>query len=180
MRAIFTNRVFIIFLGFLVSSSPVIAANYYVENGTIYRDGQQIHLYGVTWFGFELKDHIVYGLDQRNWKEIIDDIKKLGFNAIRLPFCSESIKPQTIPNPDKIDYKLNPDLKNLTSIEVMEKIISYSNKLGIYILLDYHRIGCTEIEPLWYTSNYSEEQYIEDWILLAEKFANIPMLLEQI
>ena len=148
---------------------------YISENGVIYKVNQTsgektpVHLYGINWFGFETPDHIVYGLDHRNWREILLDVKKLGFNAIRLPFCSETIH-GIRPNPYKIDYNLNPDLKNLTSLEIMERIIAEAEKLGLYILLDYHRIGCREIEPLWYTTDYSEEKYITDWIFLAKKF----------
>lgn len=150
---------------------------YHVVNGSIYRGDQQIHIFGVSWFGFELPEHVVYGLKYRNWKNILKDVKRLGFNAIRLPFCHESITPGTMPKPGMINYYLNPDLKNLTSLEIMEKIISYANELGLYILLDYHRIGCKRIEPLWYTDNFTEEQYIADWVFLAEKFGKYPNVI---
>lgn len=140
-------------------------------------DDKLIHLFGVSWFGFELPDHIVYGLWARNWKDILKDIKEMGFNAIRLPFCHESITPGTKPVPGRISYSLNPDLRNLTSLEIMEKIISYANELNIFVLLDYHRIGCRYIEPLWYTDNFSEEQYIKDWVFLAQKFGKYPNVI---
>jgi endoglucanase len=171
------QHILFIFIISILLLPPVHATDYRVKSGKIYADGNEIHLYGVSWFGFELKDHVVFGLDRRNWKSILQDVRKLGFNAIRLPFCSESIREGTKPNPNKIDYELNPDLKNLTSLEIMEKIISYANELGIYVLLDYHRISCNYIEPLWYTENYSEEQYIEDWVSLAERFGRYPNVI---
>jgi len=156
---------------------------YYVtENGIIYQINQTtgekkpLHIYGINWFGFETPDHVVYGLDYRNWREILLEVKKLGFNAIRLPFCSETIHGAK-PNPQKINYALNPDLENLTSLEIMEKIIAEAEKLHIYILLDYHRIGCTEIEPLWHTKEYPEEKYISDWLFLAKKFGRYPNII---
>ncbi len=166
-----------------VGASNYAGVNYTAEDGRILvhnittNESKPIYLYGISWFGFELKDHVVYGLNRRNWREILNDVKGLGFNAIRLPFCSESIKPGTMPNPGRINYSLNPDLKNLTALEIMEKIISYSNKIDLYVLLDYHRIGCTEIEPLWYTENYTEEQYIQDWLFLARKFGRYPNVI---
>ncbi|MFA4702233.1 glycoside hydrolase family 5 protein [Pyrococcus kukulkanii] len=169
---------------FLALLSPVLASSVYYEaiDGNIYKvnmttgERERIYLFGVSWFGFELKDHIVYGLNVRNWKDILKDVKRLGFNAIRLPFCSETIH-GAMPNPNMINYDLNPDLRNLTGLEIMEKIIQEANRLGIYVLLDYHRIGCTEIEPLWYTDNYSEEQYIQDWVFLAKKFGRYPNVI---
>jgi len=149
--------------------------SYFSENGVIYQvnktNGEKIPIYihGVNWFGFETSDHIVYGLDYRNWREILLDVKKLGFNAIRLPFCSETIHGAR-PNSYRINYDINPDLKNLTSLEVMEKIIVEAEKLDLYVLLDYHSIGCKEIEPLWHTKSYPEEKYISDWVFLAKKF----------
>ncbi len=157
--------------------------SYTAENGLIFTQNlttgkkRAIYLNGVNWFGFELEDHVVYGLDKRNWKEILNDIKRLGFNAIRLPFCSESILPNTKPRAGRINYSLNPDLKNLTSLEIMEKIIAYSNEIGLYVLLDYHRIGCEEIEPLWYTKNYTEDQYIRDWVFMAKTFGRYPNVI---
>ncbi|WP_297487630.1 glycoside hydrolase family 5 protein [Thermococcus sp.] len=157
--------------------------NYTAENGTIFVQNlttgevRPLYLHGVSWFGFELKDHVVYGLNERNWKGILDDVKRLGFNAIRLPFCSESIRPGTKPTPGRINYALNPDLRNLTSLKIMEKIVSYANTIGLYVLLDYHRIGCTEIEPLWYTENYTEDQYIKDWLFLARTFGKYPNVI---
>ncbi|WP_297507548.1 glycoside hydrolase family 5 protein [Thermococcus sp.] len=166
-----------------VSASSYTAVNYTARNGLIFAQNttsgteKVLYLYGVNWFGFELKDHVVYGLDKRNWKEILNDIKRLGFNALRLPFCSESIRPGTKPAPGMINYTLNPDLRNLTSLEIMERIVEYSNRIGLYVLLDYHRIGCKEIEPLWYTKNYTEEMYIQDWLFLARKFGKYPNVI---
>jgi len=136
----------------------------------------KVYLFGINWFGFETEAHVVYGLQYRNWKSVLRDIKKLGFNAIRLPFCS-AILHGAKPSSGMINYRLNPDLKNLTSLQIMEKIVEEANKLGIYVLLDYHRIQCHVIEPLWYTKNYSEKDYISDWIKLAKIFKNYPNVI---
>lgn len=129
---------------------------------------RQIHLFGVNWFGFETPDHVVHGLWARNWEDMLLQIKSLGFNAIRLPFCTESVQPGTMPT--SIDYYKNPDLQGLTSLEIMEKIIQRAGELGIFILLDYHRIGCQYIEPLWYTDTFTEQDFINTWISVAQRF----------
>ncbi|MCE4599732.1 MAG: cellulase family glycosylhydrolase [Desulfurococcales archaeon] len=147
---------------------------YEVRGDTIYMintssgEEKPIHLYGVNWFGFETPDHVVHGLWARNWEDMLVQIKELGFNAIRLPFCTDSVQPGTMPS--TIDYSKNPDLQGLTSLEIMEKIINKSAELGIFILLDYHRIGCNYIEPLWYTDSFTEQDYINTWISVAERF----------
>jgi endoglucanase len=140
-------------------------------NGTI----RQIHLYGVNWFGFETQNHVVHGLWSRNYKEMLKQIKELGFNAIRLPFCTYSIIGNTTPT--GIDYYKNPDLRGLNSLQVMKKIVEEANKQGIYVLLDYHTIGCNYIEPLWYTKDFSEEDFINVWKKVAEEFRNYPNVI---
>ena len=130
---------------------------------------KRINLFGVNWFGFETPDHVVHGLWARNWEDMLLQIKSLGFNAIRLPFCTESVQPGTVPT--SIDYNKNPDLQGLTSLEIMEKIVQRAGELGIFILLDYHRIGCQYIEPLWYTDTFTEQDYINTWVSVAQRFS---------
>ncbi len=147
---------------------------YEVRGDTIYMinlttgEEKPINLFGVNWFGFETPDHVVHGLWARNWEDMLLQIKELGFNAIRLPFCTESVQPGTMPS--TIDYYKNPDLQGLTSLEIMEKIVEKAGELGIFILLDYHRIGCQYIEPLWYTDSFTEQDYIDTWVSVAQIF----------
>lgn len=147
---------------------------YEVRGDTIYMinvaTGEEtpIHLFGVNWFGFETPNYVVHGLWSRNWEDMLLQIKSLGFNAIRLPFCTQSVKPGTMPT--GIDYAKNPDLQGLDSVQIMEKIIKKAGDLGIFVLLDYHRIGCNFIEPLWYTDSFSEQDYINTWVEVAQRF----------
>src|SRR2546428_12682616 len=71
--------------------------------------GCQVHLTGVNWFGFETSAFAPHGLAVRNWKEMLDQIKGLGFNTIRLPFTNQLFDPSS--QPQEINYKLNPDLR---------------------------------------------------------------------
>jgi len=83
------NFLLIFSICFLLSAP---AWSYYVEDGRVHDDsGQEINLYGVSWFGFETNDHVVHGLWARNWQDMIVQIKGLGFTAIRLPFCPATL-----------------------------------------------------------------------------------------
>lgn len=127
-------------------------------------------LFGLTWTGFEWRGHVVGGLNIRNWIDVLETIKNLGFNAIRLPFCVESVRPRVSPAPRTINYALNPDLVGLDSISIMEKIIAKAAELNLYILLCFHNISCLVMENLWYTPIFSEEKFIEVWISMAKRF----------
>ena len=92
------RKFLILFSICIVMSAP--AWSYYVEDGKVYDDsGQRINLYGVSWFGFETNNHVVHGLWARNWKDMVTQIKNLGFTAIRLPFC-----PDTLNNTESYQY----------------------------------------------------------------------------
>ncbi|WP_155392978.1 cellulase family glycosylhydrolase, partial [Xanthomonas albilineans] len=86
----------------LASSS---AWSYAVKSGQVVDDsGNAVQLRGVNWFGFETPEHIAHGLWTRNWKDMITQMQSLGFNAVRVPFC-----PQTLhgASPGSIDYSQN-------------------------------------------------------------------------
>ncbi len=153
---------------FLIS---VPAWSYYVEDGRVHDgSGQEINLYGVSWFGFETNNHVVHGLWARNWKDMIEQIKGLGFTAIRLPFCPATLNNTGVTS---INYSLNPDLQGLNSLEIMDKVIDELDRQGFYILLDHHTSDCQTIEELWYTSNYSEQDWVSDLVFVADRYQSV-------
>jgi len=153
---------------FLIS---VPAWSYYVEGGRVHDgSGQEINLYGVSWFGFETNNHVVHGLWARNWKDMIEQIKGLGFTAIRLPLCPATLNNTGVTS---INYSLNPDLQGLNSLEIMDKVIDELDRQGFYILLDHHTSDCQTIEELWYTSNYSEQDWVSDLVFVADRYRSV-------
>ncbi len=158
------------------TSSPIIPSGdgYTVSQGEIYHNGSSIKLKGLSWFGMETGTHVVHGLWVRNWKDMINQMKGLGFNAVRLPFCPATLNGVT---PSSIDYSKNSDLQGLDSLQIMDKIVNELNSQGMYILLDHHTPDCNAISQLWYTSNYSESQWISDLTTITERYASLPYFL---
>ncbi|PLJ77027.1 glycoside hydrolase family 5 protein [Infirmifilum sp. SLHALR2] len=165
----------------VTTSAASVSVNYVVRDGEIYEVNvttgvaRRLRLFGVNWFGFETRSYVVHGLWARNWEDMLRQIKSLGFNAVRLPFCTYAVENRTFPT--GINYNLNPDLRGLTSVEIMEKIVAKANELGIYVLLDYHRLGCDNIEPLWYSDQVTEEKFIETWLSVARRFSKYPNVI---
>src|SRR5437588_11755458 len=83
--------------------------------------GCVVHLTGVNWFGFETSTFAPHGLGVRNWKDMLNQIARTGFNCIRLPFTNQLFDPTS--NPQGINYRLNPDLKGLSGLALMDRII---------------------------------------------------------
>jgi aryl-phospho-beta-D-glucosidase BglC (GH1 family) len=140
---------------------------------------------GVNWFGFETGNMVPHGLWARDYKSILKQIRDLGFNSFRLPWSNaifEDKKPQSIQvNAWGIDpytqiRGMNLELKDLTSLEIMDKIIEEALRLGLVIILDNHSREPDGYmnETLWYTAKVSEEKWIDDWKNIAKRYRNYP------
>ncbi len=151
------------------------AAGFTVDgNDIVDGTGQRIQLRGVNWFGFETQNYVVHGLWTRNWQEMIAQMKTLGFNAVRLPFCPDTLHGMT---PNSIDYNRNGDLAGLDSLQVMDEVIAEFDRQGIYVLLDHHRPDCAAISELWYTADYAEADWIDDLVFAAQRYRHHSYLL---
>lgn len=155
----------------LIALLPGVSMAYSVSDGAILDEsGQTVQLRGVNWFGFETDTHSPHGLWARNWRDMIVQMKGLGFNAVRLPLCPATLHAST---PGAIDYSLNPDLQGLDSLQLLDKVVGELDAQGFYILLDHHLPDCQAISELWYTGSYSEQQWIDDLVLMASRYRNV-------
>ncbi|TDT88397.1 chitinase [Azorhizobium sp. AG788] len=142
-------------------------------NQIIDADGNSVQIAGVNWFGFESNTGSPHGLWTRGYKEMMQQMLDEGFNTIRLPFSSDML--HSTGQAGSIDYSKNPDLKGLTSLQVMDKIVQYADEIGIKIILDHHRSSAgdgTSANGLWYDSSHSEASWIADWQMLATRYAS--------
>ncbi len=133
---------------------------------------------GVNWFGMETTNYAPDGLWTRNYKDMMDQMKSLGFNTIRLPFSDQLFDPASKPN--GIDYTKNPDLQGLNGLGIMDKIVDYAGQIGMRIFLDHHRSEAgsgAEGSGLWYTAAYPESRWISDWTMLAKHYASNPTVI---
>ncbi|MCL6589611.1 MAG: cellulase family glycosylhydrolase [Firmicutes bacterium] len=151
-----------------ISSSPVSANTRYGR------------LTGVNWFGCETGNYTFHGLWARDYKSVLKQIKDLGFNCIRIPWCNAMIgkTPSSIQiNEHGVDAYtgqtgLNMDLAGLDALGVLDKVIDYAGTLGLYIILDNHSRAADGYmnETLWYTSSCSESKWISDWVMLVNRY----------
>lgn len=132
------------------------------------RNGQPILITGIAWSGMELEGAAPQGLDRRSYRSILREVKALGYNVVRIPFSSESVQPGH--RPSGIDDRLNPDLRGLTSLQVLDRIIAECRALGLKVILDHHRISPWSVPPLWYDASDSQQQWIANWQRLARRY----------
>jgi endoglucanase len=130
--------------------------------------GCQVILTGVNWFGFETSTFVPHGLWAANWKDMLKRMAQLGFNTIRLPFSNQLFDPAS--KPQGINYQLNPDLKGLQGLALMDKIIQGAGSLGLKVILDRHDPTADLRPPLWYTDQVPQSRWIQDWAMLAHHY----------
>ncbi|HUX87011.1 MAG TPA: glycoside hydrolase family 5 protein, partial [Chloroflexota bacterium] len=153
-----------------VPTPPPNAANYLHTCGSQIYDahGRLVKISGVSWFGLETANMAPDGLWARNWQTILAQLSALGYNTLRLPFSDDIFQPNA--RPSGINYLLNPDLKGLTSLQIMDKVIAGARQYGLRVLLDRHRPSSAGQSDLWYTKTRSEAQWIAEWKMLAQRY----------
>ncbi len=158
-------------------NTNVLGAGYWHTDGSQILDAQNhpVRIAGVNWFGFETPDYVVHGLNVRSYQSMLDQIKSLHYNTIRLPYSNQLFDPGS--KPVGINYSLNPDLQGLSGLQLMDKIVDYASQIGLHIILDRHRPDSSAQSALWYTAAYPESRWISDWQMLAAHYKNNPMVI---
>ena len=133
--------------------------------------GNPVLLRGVNWFGIETPTHAPHGLWARDYKEMLAQIKSLGYNSIRIPFSEASLRSEEVSG---IDFSIgaNADFQDKSPLEVLDIIVQEAERQGLLIMLDSHQLNDQEIPELWYDEEYSEADWINTWTMLAERYRN--------
>ncbi|SEK55047.1 endoglucanase [Stigmatella aurantiaca] len=156
------------------TSNPPGAAGYlHTEGASLYTStGQKVRLTSVNWFGFEGPSRIPYGLDRRALGSLLDQVKALGYNSLRLPYSNSVLRAGVYPDAAYLNTSLNPGLAGLTSLQVMDRIIDAAGTRGLRVVLDRHRPDASSQSELWYRSNRAAEEqaWIDDWKMLAQRY----------
>ncbi len=138
-------------------------------------NGQPVRLTGLSWFGLETPNYAPHGLWSRSMASMLDQIKQLGYNSLRVPFSTQLFDPGSTPN--SIDYHQNPDLVGLDGPALLDKLVAGARARGLRVILDRHRPDSGAQSPLWYTAQYSEQRWIADWVMLAGRYAGDPTVV---
>ena len=163
--------------------------------------GNPVRLRAVNWYGFDSNDFVAGGLRYQSYQAIVDRIKSLGFNAIRLPFSNELVERNPVVSdlgpicvhltclPDTGAEALGPNgnLVGLHALDIMQTIVDYAGNQGLYVILDNHRSEAAwgpEESGLWYNRAnaclpttapyicYTARNWHDDWQAMERRFAN--------
>ena len=165
-------------------SAGAVGSGYWHTSGSQILDsgGNPVRIAGINWYGFETPDQIAHGLWAQDYHAIINDIKNLGYNTIRIPFSNQMVETPIVPQ--NLSFyntgPINTDLKGLNSLQILDKIIGYAGQAGLKVILDDHRSEAgesAEQNGLWYTSAYPSSAWVNDWVTLAKRYAGNPAVV---
>lgn len=140
--------------------------------------GAEVRLTGINWFGMETDNHTFHGLwanAPATWSGQLDRMAELGFNTLRIPYTGDSLRPGA--QATSINSYTNPDLVGLHPLEILDRVIEHAGDLGMRVILDRHRPSAAGQTALWYTPQVSEQSIIDDWTMLAERYAGNPTVI---
>ncbi|MFD2764673.1 cellulase family glycosylhydrolase [Micromonospora eburnea] len=161
-----------------VSTTPAAAATGGTGTGYLHTSGNKIvdstgttvRLTGINWFGMETDNKTFHGLWSSNpWRGQLDTMAQLGYNTLRIPYSNDALKPGATAT--GINDFVNPDLVGLSPLQILDKVIDYAGSKGMRVILDRHRPTSAGQTALWYTSSVTEATWINDWKMLAQRYA---------
>lgn len=143
-------------------------------------EGRPFRIAGVSWFGFETDTMVVHGLWRRNYREMAEQIRSLGFNTVRLPFSQAMLRENA--RTESVDFARNPDLEGRAPLGCLDAVIAACGAAGLRVILDCHssRAGGYKEQDLWYLPGddlWTEQRWIDDWVLLAKRYAGNPVVI---
>ena len=143
-------------------------------------NNQVVRLAGINWYGFETTRAVPGGLTSQDYKSILQTAKSQGYNTLRIPFSNQMVESPQIPSSISFANGINADLQNLNSLQILDAIIAQAGALNLKVILDNHRSEAgdsAESNGLWYTGQYPESAWINDWTALAQRYANNPTVI---
>ena len=138
-----------------------------------------IRLKSVNWFGAEGSNFTPHGTWVRPWKEILDHIKSMGFNCIRVPFSGDFTAPGLTPPPSAFgNSDANADLLGITALEVLDKYLDYCSQISLYVVLDHHRRNAgngADGSPI--AGSYTMASWKASWAVMCNRYKDHPAVV---
>jgi aryl-phospho-beta-D-glucosidase BglC (GH1 family) len=108
------------------------------------------------------------GLQSRNIDDMLDQIRRAGFNTIRLPFSNQLLDFR-VKHP-RINFALNPKLQGRNGLGLLDYIVDGAGRRGLRVILDRHHPMADDQSELWYSDKVPEQRWIDDWVMLARRY----------
>ena len=131
--------------------------------------GQPFVISSINWYGAETRIFAPHGLWSQNYTTVLDEIKALGFSAIRLPYANETW--QKNPAPSRNNLGGCPACQGKKARDILALVVNYAGSIGLHIIIDNHRSdggNSAQGNGLWYYTSgkntFTEQKWISDWV----------------
>jgi len=144
-------------------------------------NNQRVKLAAVNWYGAEEEDYVVAGLEYAALPDIAQQIRVMGFNAVRLPWSNQMYETNPVIDPARL--AANPSLVGLQALGVFDAVVAALANEGLLVILDNHMSNAnwccsdTDGNGLWYNSEFPEKSWLADWQGMAGRYLNQPAVI---
>ena len=165
-------------LAFIAPNAWAQGTGYWHTSGNKILDssGTEVRIAGINWYGAETPDYLVHGLWAQDYHTVLNNIKSLGYNVIRIPFSNQLVESNPVPTnySNYVNGPVNQALVGQTALQDLDTIIAYAGSIGLRVILDNHRSEAgetNEANGLWYTSAYPQANWIADWQTMTKRYS---------
>ena len=146
-------------------------------NRILDKNGKQVWLTGVNWFGYNTGTNTFDGLWNSRLAPSVKAIADHGFNLIRVPISAELINQWAAGEYPRANYNnaYNEELNSMNSLEIFEYFLKLAEDNGIKVMPDIHSANTDASGHninLWYTDRVSEEDYYRALEWMADRYKN--------
>ena len=144
-------------------------------NKIVDKDGKQVWLTGVNWFGYNTGTNTFDGLWNSRMEPTVKAIADHGFNLVRVPISAELINQWAAGEYPRANYNnaYNEELNSMNSLEIFDYFLVLAETNGIKVMPDIHSAqtdASGHNVNLWYTDKVSVEDYYAALEWMAERY----------
>ena len=144
-------------------------------NKIVDRNGKEVWLTGVNWFGYNTGTNCFDGLWACHLEDSLQSIADHGFNLLRVPFSAELIKEWSNGKyPDaNFNQAINSGLVGMNSLEIFDHVVSTCQSIGLKIMIDIHSANSDpmgHMEPMWYSSKITTNDYYNALAWMSKRY----------
>lgn len=130
-----------------------------------------------------------------NYQATMQGMVADGINAMRIAWSDLTLN--AFPKPGAINYDLNPDLKGLNSLQVIDKLVDYAGMIGLRVIFDHHTNdggdhgwGGQQTNGLWFDKGpgsngtdgsnpgtITQEQFEANTLALVQRYRRNPTVI---
>ena len=146
-----------------------------VGNRIVDKNGTQVWLTGVNWFGYNTGTNIFDGCWNCNMETALRSIADHGFNLLRIPMSAELVLAWKNGEYPEANYNkaTNAELEGKNSQQIFDYALMLCQRYGLKVMLDIHSANSDaagHMTNLWYTDKVSLQGYYDAVQYLADRY----------